>query len=455
MCRPVLRRSMIIPCALALAALISLVSARLLPFAPYWFAGDPWQHSQLLPDRTTAHLQIDLSRFTSDLQDLVEPELPADLFPDQLWEALPDFAGRYASVSLLPGPTLVAIIDVRNQRAARRMLEQADDPRMSLKYDKIIFAPDPASVEMVRDYGKELNLFSLDATRQYRHAILNRPEPEAPVLGRFFLRWIAAPAQWREDLSLLVSCDPDEYVTGTFSAEPHYRIDASCPALTGTNPPQEFLPEDPVPADAALYLHAAFVPVRDNVASLVPVLEIPALAQLLLLLESFPGAGAPAPEPDEGYGPPADSTEQLPASTLLDDLLAALDGSIAASVTQGRLTATLPHHDPEALDAFMTELERRGVNLDNLSHDRWQLRFDTRLAPPRPLPAIGERPYPPAVCPEGDRHVLVHADLPALAWLTNDYSSFSVARFCYVARRDDQNSHASIIITIGGYAVHQ
>ena len=416
------RRSLIIPAAMAIVAVAIIAGLKVSPHLPYWFAGDPWRHSHLVPDRAPAHLQLNLSRLTPDTRGLIQgiagsADLPADTL-----QQLPDFAGRYASLTLMPEGGYAAIIDVRHPEPAQEFVASAADDRLSLSDGRLIFVSDPDLANSITDYQADPNRYSLNQTQLYRHAMLHRPQSDAANAGMFFLRWNALDAMWNEEIGLLTGCDPDEYATGALHVDQgRFRLDASCIALTDAAPPQASFSAPEIPEDAEFFLQAAFITDKARMESLIATTGIPALAQLHLLLDSLPGTPPYADPLDQGATPSA-----------LDELLAALDGQVKTTITAGRLSAELDHHDPAAIAAFTAQLDHAGVRTDGLSHDDRRLYYETTLTA-SPAPPLTHAAAPLDCADEHNNQVVIAAhELPGLP-------SPGSGRFCYASHHDGDN----------------
>ena len=439
---PIASRALAIPAAIAAVGILAVIGFEARPFIPYWTAGDPWQHSHLIPDRATAHLQLDLKRMTPATREALNESLPPGLAPQVLVETLPEFAGRYASLSLMPTGGWAAVIDVRDRTLAEEFLQRANDHRLSMTEGKLVFAADAATADLVRDYDQERNSYSLRQSRLYRHAILNRPEPMDNQAGVFFMRWTALSPHLSEEISLLAGCDPDEYITGTFAADPHHRIEATCIAIAGAGQPPPTLPETPLPSNTEFHMQAAFKPEREHIASTVTVAGLPVLARLYLLLENAPAPPQNAPAPffnDAGL----DSWTEGPRA--LDALLSALDGSITVTILRGRLRATLPHHDSEAVAQFEAGLKYAGIQASGLSYDSTRVQYETALSDP--ATARSDRPLQ-APCPSGPRHVLIRSDLSMLIATSVPEAASVPAAFCYISHRQGPTTKLSLILAV-------
>ena len=419
-----------------------MVAIKVSPFIPYWTADDPWQHSHLVPDYTAAHLQLDLAKLNAASRERLQDSLPKKFLPPDLLERLPQFAGRHASLSIIPNQGYIVMFDVRDRDEALEFARGVESGRVHVKHGKLLLVSDPANVELARDYDNERNLFSISDSKQFRHAILNRPQtPDSDPLGHFFLTWNALPPELSEEVSLMIGCDPDDYVSGSISVDPVYRVDLICNALADTAPPDTVVPDDPIPPEAEFHLRAAFLPTRENVESLLSVTSMPLLAQTYLVLDAIPGDQAPySPPLDEGH---AGSEQRVPSA--LDDLLAALDGMIRVTVSRGRLEAYLPHHDGAAVARFVHRIEGAGIDAGNVSHDEHGIHYRANIAAQQPLPDIDVARSGTTPCPTGPQHILIYSQLSFLRAVI-PFPFGEDAKICYTSHRVGNGTQASITV---------
>ena len=432
---------MAIPAIVAAVAILTVVGIEARPFIPYWAAGDPWEHSHLVPDRTSAHIQVDLKAINADNINFLRHRLPPDTLPNGFIEALPDFTGRHASISLLPTGQWAIILDLRDISAAQQFVRQSADSRLQIRHDRLILSPGEATADLVQDYRQQANSYSLRDSRLYRHFVLNRPQPVPNQAGMFFVRWSALPPAISEEISLLAGCDPDEYLAGAFAAEPHYRVDATCATIAGAQSPRPLLTDSPPPPDADFFIQAAFPTDHQHIQEMVSISGLPILAQTYLLLEQLP-------TPPEASADPFHDDDALEPWTAgpsaLDKLLQALDGSITATVRQGRFHAELPHSDPESIRSFRSALTYAGFSAEGLSFDSQQIRYeadlnDFALAQPEPLP--------PAPCPPGPRHVIIRSSLSSLITALPDAARNAPIAFCYTSEQREATTKLSLTIS--------
>ena len=435
------RRSVAIPAIIAAIAILTIVGIEAKPFIPYWAAGDPWQHSHLIPDRTAAHLQVDLKTINADNIDFLQDSIPSGALPGGFIQAAPDFAGRYASVSLLSNDQWAVILDLRDAGSAQRFIQQSADPRLRISDGRLIISPNDTSADLIRDYRREANSFSLRDSRHYRHAILNRPDSLKGRTGLFFIRWSAMPAAISEEASLLAGCDPDQYLAGTFSWEPHYRIDATCTTISGVQSPLPALPDIKPPPDTDLFMQAAFPTDPQHIEEMVTITGLPVLAQTYLLLDTVPATPQPVADPfhdDDGLEP------WTAGPSALDSLLRGLDGSITVTLQNQRLKVNLPHSDRASIEKALSGLRYAGISADGLSLDDAHLSYEKDLS----LPGLHrQQGLPPAPCPEGPRNIIIRSGLPFFTSTLPLPTQAPSLSFCYTSERRDTTTKLSVIIS--------
>ena len=365
--------------ALAVVVLCAvLIGKCTAPYVPYWIAGNPGVHARAIPENALAHLQVDLKKAAA----LPVPEATRQRIADAVGLSPAtqpgQWAGRYASATMLPREGYLVMIDVRDHDRASaslfRFLSAPGEPVRELWDDRLVIASSHDVVREVRQRQTNPNLTTLSATELYRHAILNRAGESNPA-AFYFIRSQALTTGIQETAALLSGCSPDAYLFGTIAADRQGNLTtaATCPRLRGGEPEGPAIKAvTPIPAarEPNLVFSAAFAPTKENITDQIVKIGAPGLpnplAGLAKILDQLPGA---IPDAD-----PANIVTRNPGgSKALKQITDILDGTITVTyaATPGTgspaLTARLGHKDADLAADTITrlagKLNRPGVTV--------------------------------------------------------------------------------------------
>ena len=384
-------RKTALPLAILCALCIVTAGAAVKEHVPYWIAGDPGVHADQVPENALAYLQLDLVKASQLPVPPRTAEKIRDLFGISGQTDPEEWAGGYASATILPNGEYVVIVDVRDRPVAQnRLLKFMRQPTAQVRElwaDQLAIASSHEVLDEILQRKDNPRLATLSQTELYRHALLNRPGKRRPA-AFYFIRPQAIPEPWRDNAGLLSGCNTAAYLVGAIQEDEHGNLaaEAWCPRLLDGEPDQptaQPIREIESARQPDIVLHAAFHPTAENIIDQAVKISAPGLSNPIAGAAKLVNGIPPLNEAPIPFSDPADAaTANQAQGTMLDSVQTFLDGSIVATYSGGSngdgqyLEVNLGHGNETAARASveqilgsLTSSEATGVQNDAQGYD--------------------------------------------------------------------------------------